>query len=94
MSETVVVRSRFSVDDRTFSVLAEPWFDADSGEWLGRYLYLPLDRSLPRIVSTGPVRRSKRRDEVLEQLRSVRDRDLERAFRTIVLPLEKRPRGR
>ncbi|MDQ6886462.1 MAG: hypothetical protein M3068_04120 [Gemmatimonadota bacterium] len=94
MSETVIVRARFSVDDRTFSVLAEPWFDDATGEWFGRYLYLPLDRSLPRIVSTGPIRRSKRRDEVLEQLGTIGDRDLARAFRAIALPLEKRPRGR
>ena len=86
MSDTRVVRERFSIDDRTFTVLAEPVYDAASGEWTGRFLFMPLDHSLPRVVATGPVKRAKQRDEVVRQLGAVVDRELTRAFKSIALP--------
>lgn len=93
MSDTLVVRERFSLDDRTFTVLAEPSYDAASGEWTGRFLYVPLDHSLPRIVATGPLKRAKQRDEVVRQLGAVVDRELVRAFSTIALPQTSRSDG-
>lgn len=87
MSDTLVVRARFSIEDRTFTVLAEPAYDPTSGEWTGRFLYVPLDRSLPRIVASGPVKRAKQRDEVVRQLGAAVDRELVRAFQSISLPL-------
>ena len=40
MSDSVVLRERLALGDRTFTVLAEPWYDAASDEWKGRYLYV------------------------------------------------------
>jgi hypothetical protein len=38
VNDTLLLRDQFSVDDRTFTVLAEPWYDADVKEWRARYL--------------------------------------------------------
>ena len=84
MSDTIVLRDNFALDDRTFTVLAEPWFDAATDEWKGRFLFVPLDRSLPRTVSTGPIRRTPSRDELVRWLRDVSDRDLARALRAVL----------
>jgi hypothetical protein len=94
VSDTLVVRERFSLDDRTFTVLAESWFDAESSEWRGRLLYIPLDRSLARGVASGAVKRSRRRDDLVRQLGVVTDRDIAKAFRAIPLSPPRRPRGR
>ncbi len=85
MTENLVLRERFGVGDRTFAVLGEPWFDPNDGEWKGRLLFLPLDRSVPRALSTGPLRRSRRRGDLLAALEAMRDRDLRRAFRTLAI---------
>jgi hypothetical protein len=90
VTETLLLRERFALGDRTFAVLAEPWYDAASTEWRGRLLYIPLDRSLPRSVVSGAVKRARRRDDLVRQLGKVHDRELARAFRAILLPL---PRG-
>lgn len=94
MSDTAVIRDRFTLDDRTFTVLAEPWYDDASGEWKGRFLYVPLDRSLPRTVSTGAVKSATQRDDVVRQLAAVQDRELARALRALDLPGAGRPRER
>ena len=52
MSDSVILRERLALGDRTFTVLAEPWYDAASDEWKGRYLYVPLDRSLAAPVAS------------------------------------------
>lgn len=90
MSETLVLRPRFSLDDRTFTVLAEPWYDAETAAWTGRLLYIPLDRSLPGSVSTGPLKRTSKRDDLVRWFGRVSDRELARAFHTITLPLARR----
>ncbi|HJR41349.1 MAG TPA: hypothetical protein VJ812_04620 [Gemmatimonadaceae bacterium] len=84
MNDTLLLRDQFSVDDRTFTVLAEPWYDADVKEWRARYLYLPLDRSLPEIVSSAPVKRARRRDELIVLLAKSTDRELTKALRTVL----------
>jgi len=93
VSDTAVIRERFTLDDRTFTVLAEPAYDPETGEWTGRFLYVPLDHSLPRIVATGPVKRAKQRDEVVRQLAAAVDRELARAFRALALPQASSARG-
>ncbi len=85
MTETLVLRERLGVGERTFAVLGEPWFDPKDEEWKGRLLFLPLDRSVPRALSTGPVKRSRRRSDLLAALEGMGDRDLRRAFRTLAI---------
>ncbi len=94
MADTLLVRERLALDDRTFTVLAESWYDADTDEWKGRFLFVPLDRSLPRSVSSGPAKRARRRDDLVRQLGDVSDSELARAFRSIALPLPHRLRER
>lgn len=84
MTETVVLRERFGIGERAFAVLGEPWFDPKDEEWKGRLLFLPLDRSVPRALSTGPVKRSRERGELLAALERMRDRDIRRVFRMLV----------
>ena len=84
VSDLLVVRERFALDDRTFTVLAEPWYDGESGQWKGRLLYIPLDRSLGRAISTPAVKRSKRRDDLVRRLGSVTDREVTRAARALL----------
>ena len=81
MKDTLLLRDQFPVDDRTFTVLAEPWYDAEVKEWRARYLYLPLDRSLPEIVSSAPVKRARRRDDLILLLEKSSDRELIKALR-------------
>jgi hypothetical protein len=90
VTETLLLRERFALDDRTFTVLAEPWYDAESAEWKGRFLFVPLDRSLPRSVASGAIRRARRRDDLVRELGDVSDRELARALRAISLPLGRR----
>ena len=94
MSRTLVVRPRFSVDDRSFTVLGESAYDRTREEWRGSLVFIPLDRSLPRPAATGPVRRARRRDVLGQMMRGLRDRDLVRALRTLVPPQARRVRGR
>lgn len=94
MSDAVLLRRRFASGDRTFSVLGESWYDRASGEWKGRVLFVPLDRSLPRGVASGALLHGVRRDDVVRRLAGVSDGDLAKAFRSITLPLQRRPRGR
>lgn len=94
MTGALVLRQRFAIDDRTFAVLAEPWYDAAAASWRARLLFLPLDRSLPRSVMSDPVQRASGRDELLQRLARTTDRELVRIFRTIALPLPRRPRSR
>ena len=87
MSEALVLRARFAADDRTLTVLAEPWFDASTVEWTGRYVFLPLDRSLPHAVISAPQHRATRRDELLRRLQRTSDRALTRALRDALAAL-------
>lgn len=85
-----MLREQFALDDRTFTVLGEPWFDGATRRWRGRYLFLPIDRSLPGIVQCDSTRHSSRRDELVGWLRKSTDRELTRALRA-TLPPVKRP---
>lgn len=86
MSDSVVLRERLALGDRTFTVLAEPWYDAASDEWKGRYLYVPLDRSLATPVASTAVKRARKRDDLVRQLGAASDRELARAFNSIPIP--------
>lgn len=92
MSDSVVLRERLTVGDRTFTVLAEPWYDAASDEWKGRYLYVPLDRSLATPVASTAVKRARKRDDLVRQLGSASDRELTKAFKLIPIPGARRSR--
>jgi hypothetical protein len=94
VADTLIIRERLALGDRTFTVLAEPWYDQAADEWRGRFLFVPLDRSLPRGVSSPPAKRARRRDDLVQQLGAVSDAELERAFRSITLPLPRKPRER
>lgn len=84
MKDTLLLRQTLAVDDRTFTVLAEPWYDAEAKEWRGRYLYLALDNSLDSIVSSAPVKRARRRDDLVVLLEKSSDRELVRALRAVL----------
>jgi hypothetical protein len=86
MSDKFVLRERLALGDRTFTVLAEPWYDAASDEWKGRYLYVPLDRSLPTAVASTAAKRARKRDELVRQLGAASDRELAKAFKAIPIP--------
>lgn len=94
MSRVLLLRRRFSIADRVFTVLGEPCFDRAAGEWSALLIFVPLDRSLARSVAwEGPLRgRGGGRDEVVRKLSAVSDRALVRVFRSIVLPLPRRAR--
>lgn len=92
MSDSLVLRERLALGDRTFTVLAEPWYDAASDEWKGRYLYVPLDRSLAAPVASTAVKRARKRDDLVRQLGSASDRELTRAFNSIPIPGARRAR--
>ena len=94
MREHVCLRRRFVAGDRTFTVMGESWFDAGSGEWRARVRFVPLDRSLPGAPASEALLRARRRDEVVRALGAVSDRALAKAYRSIVLPLPRRARGR
>lgn len=89
-----MLRRRFAAGDRSFSVLGESWFDPASGEWRGRVLFVPLDRSLPRSVASGALVRGARRDDVARRLEAVSDRDLLGALRGVLAPRSRGARGR
>jgi hypothetical protein len=92
MSDSVVLRERLALGDRTVTVLAEPWYDAASDEWKGRYLYVPLDRALPTAVASTAVKRARKRDDLVRQLGAVSDRELTKAFNSIPIPGARRGR--
>jgi hypothetical protein len=94
MNGAALLRRRFAIGDRAFTVLGESIFDERSGEWNARLLFVPLDHSLPRGVASEPLARARRRDEVERKLRGVSDRAIVGAFRSIVLPLPRRTRAR
>jgi hypothetical protein len=94
VSGELLLRRRFAIGDRAFTVLGDPSFDEGSGEWRARLLFLPLDHSLPRSVVSEPLASARKRDEVVRELERVTDRAIAGAFRSIVLPLPRRTRAR
>lgn len=93
MSGEMLLRRRIAIGDRAFTVLGDPCFDATTGEWSARLLFVPLDHSLSRSVVSGPLAHGRRRDDMVRQLAAVSDRAIARAFRSIVLPLPRRTRA-
>jgi hypothetical protein len=90
----MLLRRRFAIGDRSFTVLGEPSFDDRSGDWSARLVFIPLDHSLPRSVVSVPLARARKRDEGVHALEGVSDRAIVGAFRSIVLPLPRRTRVR
>lgn len=91
-SAPLLLRERFALDDRTYTVLGEPWYDAEARLWRARLLYLPIDRSLPCGVSAVALVGDPSRDVLLSRLRRATDDTLARALHGIALPLPHRPR--
>jgi hypothetical protein len=89
----MLLRRRFAIGDRAFTVLGDPRFDATSGEWTARLLFVPLDHSLSRSVVSEPLARGHKRDDLVSHLATVSDRAIMRAFRSLVLPLPRRARA-
>lgn len=94
MSVAGIVRKRMVLAQRTFTVLGDAWFDRAVVEWRARVVFVPLDRSLPRPVASAPLRRGRRRDDVVRQLDALSDADLAKAFRTVALPQPRRVSAR
>ncbi len=94
----MLVRERFDLDDRAYTVMAEPAFDAAGGTWRATLLFLSLDRSFITPLYSGPVKSAVRRDDLLAAIRRLEDRDIAEALRAIELPLpkirSKKSRGR
>ena len=89
----MLVRERFDLDDRSYTVMAEPAFDAAGGAWRATLLFLSLDRSFSAPLYSAPVKSAVRRDDLLEAIATLEDRDIAAALRAIELPLPKiRPR--
>lgn len=93
LSGEMLLRRRFAIGDRAFTVLGDPRFDATSGEWTARLLFVPLDHSLSRCVVSEPLAHGHKRDDLVRQLTAVSDRVIMRAFRSLVLPLPRRARA-
>lgn len=85
----MLVRERFDLDDRSYTVMAEPSFDAASGAWRATLLFLSLDRSFSAPLYSAPVKTAVRRDDLLAAMAKLEDRDIAAALRAIDLPLPK-----
>ena len=85
----MLVRERFDLDDRAYTVMAEPAFDAASGAWRAALVFLSLDRSFTSPLISAPVKSAVRRDDLLAAIKRLEDRDIATALRAIELPLPK-----
>ena len=85
----MLVRERFDLDDRAYTVMAEPAFDAATGAWRATLLFLSLDRSFTAPLYSAPVKSAVRRDDLLASIKRLGDRDIADALRAIELPLPK-----
>lgn len=94
VSDVQVVRPRFAIGERVCTVLGEAWFDASGRTWKGRFVFIPLDRSLSRNMASSAVARGARRSDVERQLRETSDRVIDKAFRAIITPRQPGRRGR
>lgn len=93
MSGELLLRRRFAIGDRAFTVLGDSLFDAVRGEWSARLLFVPLDHSLSRSVVSESLAHGRKRDDMVRQLAAMSDRAILRAFRALVLPLPRRSRA-
>jgi hypothetical protein len=87
--ELLLVRERFDLDDRAYTVMADPAFDAGKGAWQATLVFLSLDRSFSTPLSSTPVTSAVRRDDLLEAIRELEDKDIAAALRAIDLPIPK-----
>ena len=87
--ELLLVRGRFDLDDRAYTVMADPAFDAAKGVWRATLVFLSLDRSFSTPLSSAPVTSSVRRDDLLEAIRTLEDSEIAAALRAIDLPIPK-----
>jgi hypothetical protein len=96
--ELLLVRERFDLDDRAYTVMADPAFDATKGMWQATLVFLSLDRSFSTPLSSAPMSSTVRRDDLLAAIRKLKDEEIAAALRAIDLPLPKirapRKRGR
>lgn len=92
--ELLLVRDRFDLDDRAYTVMADPAFDAAKGMWGATLVFLSLDRAFSTPLRSAAVSSALRRDDLLEAIRKLDDSDIAAALRAIELPLPKiRPKG-
>ena len=87
--ELLLVRERFDLDDRAYTVMADPAFDAAGKTWRATLVFLSLDRSFSTPLSSAAVRSAVRRDDLLAAIRQLADDDIAAALRAIDLPLPK-----
>ena len=87
--ELLLVRERFDLDDRAYTVMADPAFDASKGVWQATLVFLSLDRSFSTPLSSAPVRSAVRRDDLLAAIRELEDEKIAAALRAIDLPIPK-----
>jgi hypothetical protein len=85
----MLVRERFDLDDRAYTVMAEPAFDVAGGALQAKLVFLSLDRSFTTPLYSAPVKSAVRRDDLLAAIERLEDRDVAAALRTIELPLPK-----
>ena len=87
--ELLLVRERFDLDDRAYTVMADPAFDAGGGTWRATLVFLSLDRSFSTPIISAPVSSAVRRDDLLAAIRELQDKDIASALRAIDLPIPK-----
>ena len=96
--ELLLVRERFDLDDRAYTVMADPAFDARKGTWGATLVFLSLDHSFSTPLRSAAVKSAIRRDDLLNALRELDDGEITAALRAIELPLpkirERKSRGR
>jgi len=85
--ELLLVRERFDLDDRAYTVMADPAFDA--GMWRATLVFLSLDRSFSAPLRSAAVSSAVRRDDLLAAIRRLEDQEIAVALRAIDLPLPK-----
>ena len=87
--ELLLVRERFDLDDRAYTVMADPAFDAAKGVWRATLVFLSLDRSFSMPLRSAPVTSNVRRDDLLQAIRDINDKEIVTALRGIDLPIPK-----
>ena len=85
----MLLRDRFDLDDRAYTVMADPAFNAARGMWQATLVFLSLDRSFSTPLSSAPVSSAVRRDDLLAAIRQIDDEEIAAALRAIDLPLPK-----
>jgi hypothetical protein len=87
--ELLLVRDRFDLDDRAYTVMADPAFDPAKGVWRATLVFLSLDRSFSAPLRSAPIKSDIRRNNLLEAIEDLEDTDIAAALRAIDLPIPK-----